>query len=211
MVGSFEARAGRSGSIVVAAEGAGGGSGVGRSPAASAGSWSRLESAITSIPPACRASGSLSAGTTIASRPASRAASATARAPPTGRNEPLSESSPTRPRRGRRSQLSCPDAHNSATAIARSKPGPSLRRAPGARLATIRRSGNSKPQFTSAARTFSRSSLTTASGRPTIAKQGRPRWTSNSTLTGRASAPSTVNAWAVLNIVPASESCLSSP
>ena len=41
---------------------------------------------------------------------------------------------------------SCPEAASSAAAIARSKPGPALRRLAGARLTVIRRSGNSKPR-----------------------------------------------------------------
>ena len=38
----------------------------------------------------------------------------------------------------------------------------------------IRRCGNSNPELTSAARTRSRDSRTAASGRPTIANEGRP-------------------------------------
>ena len=87
---------------------------------------------------------------------------------------------------------SWPEAVSSALAIARSIPGPALRRLAGARLATIRRSGNSKPQLASAARTRSRASRTAASGRPTTEKAGRPRWTSTSTRTGRAEMPSRV-------------------
>ena len=49
-----------------------------------------------------------------------------------------------------------------------------MRRLAGARLATIRRSGKSKPQLASAARTRSRASRTAASGRPTTEKAGRP-------------------------------------
>ena len=156
-----------------------------------------LSSGITSIPFASAASEPFSAETTIASAPLSRAASAIASTPETGRVEPSSASSPTIATRGSASQLSCPEAVSSAAAIARSIPGPALRRLAGARLATMRRNGNSKPQLTSAARTRSRASRTAASGRPTIEKAGRPRWTSISTRTGRAEMPSSVNVFAV--------------
>ena len=146
------------------------------------------------------------------------------RAPPRGRSRPGRRSpphrahapprrSPARPRRRERSRrgparrpcagalravhASCPEAVSSAAAIARSIPGPALRRLAGARLATIRRRGNSKPQLASAARTRSRASRTAASGRPTTEKAGSPRWTSTSTLTGRAEMPSRVNVCAV--------------
>ena len=59
-----------------------------------------------------------------------------------------------RSRRGRR------------TAIARSKPGPALRRWAGARLTMMRRCGNSKPEFASAARTRSRASRTARVAEP---------------------------------------------
>ena len=95
------------------------------------------------------------------------------------------------------SHSSWSEALSSAAAIARSIPGPALRRLAGARLTTIRCSGNSKPQLTSAARTRSRASLTAASGRPTIVNPGRPRWTSTSTRTGRAEMPSRVKVLAV--------------
>ena len=144
----------------------------------------RLVSGTTSTPPASAASGPFSAGSTIASAPRSRAASAIASAPLIGRTCPSSASSPASAKRSIPSHSSCPEAHSSAAAIARSIPGPALRMLAGARLTTIRESGNSKPQLTSAARTRSRASLTAASGRPTIVKPGRPRWTSISTRTG---------------------------
>ena len=61
-----------------------------------------------------------------------------------------------------------------AAASARSKPGPAFLRSAGARFTVIRRSGNSKPELSSAARTRSRDSCTAASGRPTIVNAGRP-------------------------------------
>jgi hypothetical protein len=69
-------------------------------------------------------------------------------------------------------------------------------------LIVIRRIGNSKPQLSSAARTRSRASRTAASGRPTIWKAGNPRWTSASTLTGRAAIPSSVNVREMASTTP---------
>ena len=62
-------------------------------------------------------------------------------------------------------------------------------RSAGDRLTVMRPSGIRKPQLTIAARTRSLLSFTTASGKPTIAKRGRPlpRWTS--TRTSGASMP----------------------
>ena len=106
--------------------------------------------------------------------------------PAPSRRAPARRPAPGRPSR---SQRSWPEAASSAAAIARSNPGPALRRLAGARLTVIRRSGNSKPQLTSAARTRSRASRTAASGRPTIEKAGSPRWTSTSTRTGAGGDP----------------------
>src|SRR4051812_43171079 len=74
-------------------------------------------------------------------------------------------------------------------AIARSKPGPSLRRWAGARLTVMRLAGNAKPELRIAARTRSRASRTARSPRPTIVKLGRPVRTSTSTVTRRLSTP----------------------
>ena len=67
-----------------------------------------------------------------------------------------------------------PAAARMPTAIARSNPGPALRRYAGARFAVIRCCGNSKPEFWIAARTRSRASRTALSPRPTIVNAGRP-------------------------------------
>ena len=143
------------------------------------------------------------------SRPAPRSPPPLPPAPPRRSPAPRRRAGSSRPAPARRPSpaaaappsSAAPRRVSSAAAIARSIPGPALRRLAGARLATIRRSGNSKPQLTSAARTRSRASLTAASGRPTIEKLGRPRWTSTSTRTGRAEMPSSVNVLAVASTV----------
>src|SRR5437762_6795526 len=69
--------------------------------------------------------------------------------------------------------------------MGRSKRAPSLRTCAGARFTVILRTGNSKPQFRSAASTRSRLSRTAASGSPTIEKVGSPAPRSASTSTNR--------------------------
>ncbi|CAG2318610.1 hypothetical protein BCCR75501_02939 [Burkholderia sola] len=73
------------------------------------------------------------------------------------------------------------------SAIGRSKRPDSFGRSAGARLTVIRRTGNSNPQFCSAARTRSRLSRTSRSGSPTIENDGNPlaRWTSTVTSGAR--------------------------
>ena len=66
--------------------------------------------------------------------------------PGSGRIEPSSASSPASHHRSSTSPGSCSEATRIAAAIARSKPGPALRRSAGARLAVIRWSGNSNPR-----------------------------------------------------------------
>ena len=85
-----------------------------------------------------------------------------------------SDSSPTTAQPSSASGSSWPPATSSATASGRSKPGPILRRSAGARLTVIRRRGNTKPEFTSAARTRSRASRTALSASPTTVNAGRP-------------------------------------
>src|SRR5688572_20605326 len=80
------------------------------------------------------------------------------------------------------------------SAMARSKPVPSLRRSAGARFTVIRRSGNSNPLFRIAARTRSRASRTAVSGRPTMSKPGSPLATSTSTDTSSVSRPHSAQA-----------------
>jgi hypothetical protein len=64
-----------------------------------------------------------------------------------------------------------------------------LRQIGGARLMVIRRAGNSKRAFCSAARTRSLLSMTAVSGRPTMERFGRPLARCTSTVTGGASMP----------------------
>jgi hypothetical protein len=67
----------------------------------------------------------------------------------------------------------------------------------------IRRSGNSKPEFSNAARTRSRDSCTAVSGRPTIVNAGRPEWMSASAVTGTASTPTSENVSVLASTRPA--------
>ncbi len=108
---------------------------------------------------------------------------AIANAPRIGRSAPVSDSSPANSRPSSTSGGSCPLAARMPSAIGRSKRPDSFGRSAGARLTVMRRTGNSKPQFCSAARTRSRLSRTSVSGRPTIENDGRPfaRWTSTVT------------------------------
>src|SRR5690606_4875556 len=120
------------------------------------------------------------------------AINATATAPRTGRKLPSSASSPnaitpSSARRGSRRS-----AASSASAMGRSKAGPSLRTSAGARLTTMRLGGSGRPSCFNAARTRSRDSCTAAPGRPTSVKEGRPLVTKASTRTSMASTPTSV-------------------
>ena len=106
------------------------------------------------------------------------------------RTSPVSDSSPTTAVPSSASASSSPPATSSATASGRSNPGPILRRSAGARLTVMRRSGNSKPEFTSADRTRSRASRTALSASPTTVNAGRPWRMSASTQTRRLATPS---------------------
>jgi len=103
--------------------------------------------------------------------------------PSIGRNSPDSDSSPANSNRSSTRAGACPVAARIPIAIGRSNRPDSLGRSAGARLTVMRRDGKSKRQFCSAARTRSRASLTSASGRPTRVNEGRPlaRWTSTVT------------------------------
>ena len=74
-------------------------------------------------------------------------------------------------------------------AIGKSKRPLSFGKSAGARLTVMRRAGKSKRALSSAARTRSLLSFTSASGKPTMVKFGKPlaRWTS--TVTSGASIP----------------------
>ena len=127
-------------------------------------------------------------------KPASRAPSAIASAPRTGRSAPPSDSSPQTAQRaerfGRQLTARRQQADGERQVEAR------------ARLAQVRgrevggeplRAGTREPEFSSAARTRSRASRTAASGRPTTVNAGSPRRTSTSTVTSRLSTPSRAN------------------
>src|SRR5687768_5271423 len=75
------------------------------------------------------------------------------------------------------------------SAIGKSKRLESLGSSAGARLTVMRRAGNSKRAWLSAARTRSRASRTSVSGKPTIWKAGRPGPRCTSTVTSGASMP----------------------
>jgi hypothetical protein len=74
--------------------------------------------------------------------------------------------------------------------MARSSPEPTLRSEDGARLTVTLRTGKVKPLLVSAARTRSRASRQAVSGRPTMAKPGKPALMWTSTLTAWPSMPS---------------------
>src|SRR5919108_745538 len=75
------------------------------------------------------------------------------------------------------------------SAIGRSKRPPSFGRSAGARFTVIRPAGNSKREFSSAARTRPLLSFTTVAGRPTIQNAGSPLARLTSTCTRGACSP----------------------
>ena len=81
--------------------------------------------------------------------------------------------------------------------MGRSRPAPPLRMPDGARLTVTRRIGQLSPLERSAARTRSRDSRQTSSGRPTIENDGMPGPTWTSTATGKPEAPRTLADWTV--------------
>ena len=74
--------------------------------------------------------------------------------------------------------------------MGKSKRPPSFGKSAGERFTVIRPAGNSKPEVSRAERTRSLLSRTTASGRPTIAKAGKPGPRCTSTRTNGAARPS---------------------
>ena len=116
-------------------------------------------------------------------RPACIPCHAMASAPRTGRSRPDSANSPANSYWASFSGLICPDAARMPKAIGKSKRPDSFGRSAGARLTVIFLAGKSKPLWMMAARTRSRLSLTSVSGKPTILKCGKPlaRWASTST------------------------------
>ena len=67
-------------------------------------------------------------------------------------------------------------------------------------VASTRRGGRSKPQFTSAAQTRSRLSRTAVAASPTMYQPGNPLAESTSTVTGMASMPTSAAEWAAASM-----------
>src|SRR5882672_188416 len=147
-----------------------------------------------SAPSTSAASSALRRGSTKA-RPSCAARQVIASAPRTGRSSPLRESSPANSYFGKSAVSSCCEAARIPSAIGRSKRPLSLRSSAGARLTVMRRAGNSKREFTSAARTRSRLSFTSVSGRPTMVNEGRPLPRCTSTVTSGALSPASARLW----------------
>ena len=84
------------------------------------------------------------------------------------RSSPVSANSPANSYAASAGAGSCPLAARMPSAIGRSKRPDSFGRSAGARLTVTLRAGNSKRAFCNAARTRSRASRTSASGRPTM-------------------------------------------
>src|SRR6266702_4272754 len=145
-------------------------------------------------PSTSAASSALPGGRTNA-RPSRAARQVIASAPRTGRSSPLSESSPANSYFEMPSASSWREAARMPSAIGRSNRPLSLGSSAGARLTVMRRAGNSKREFTSAARTRSRLSFTSVSGRPTMVNEGRPFARCTSTVTSGASRPESARLW----------------
>ena len=142
----------------------------------------------TRIPCTSAPSGAFCSGTIRPSNPRLRASSATGSTPRTANTSPESASSPTTS--GVRSGNGVsPAAARIPSAMARSKPTPSLRRSPGARLTVIFFCGSWYPVLRSAVRTRVRASLHAWSGKPTRWNPGSPSARSTCTSTRRAPAP----------------------
>src|SRR5499427_7147591 len=145
-------------------------------------------------PSTSAASSALRGGSTKA-RPSCAARQVIASAPRTGRSSPVSDSSPANSYLRRSSASSWRDAASMPSAIGRSKRPLSFGSSAGARLTVMRRAGNSKRELTSAARTLSRLSFTSVSGRPTIVNEGRPLARCTSTVTSGALSPASARLW----------------
>ena len=148
------------------------------------------EAAPSILPaPQCAASCALASGR-MKQRLSSAACRAMAKAPRIGRNSPESESSPANSCPSRLLGGICALAARMPSAMGRSKRPDSLGRSAGARFTVIRLPGNSKPELTMAARTRSRASRTSVSGRPTSVIPGSPLARCTSTVTSGACRPS---------------------
>ena len=171
--------------------GGGGSSGVHvprRKPTTSA----RDAAPTTCSPSTWAASRALGAGTTTPSRPLRAASIATDSTPGVGMSSPLSDSSPANAYRARNVEGTWAVAASTPMATGRSRPGPSFRRLPGARLTTTRRNGHSSPAPSTAGRIRSVASRTAAPGSPVRVSDGSPRPTWASTVTRWPPTPSTV-------------------
>src|SRR6266700_1744565 len=147
------------------------------------------------LAPSTSAASSALAGGRTNARPSRAARQVIASAPRTGRSSPLSESSPANSYFEMPSAWSWREAARMPSAIGRSNRPLSLGSSAGARLTVMRRAGNSKREFTSAARTRSRLSFTSVSGRPTMVNEGRPFPRCTSTVTSGASRPESARLW----------------
>ncbi len=128
-------------------------------------------------------------------------------APGTGRTRPSRPSSPTKASPPTASGGTASPATSAATAMARSRPLPSLRRPGGARLIVTRRvtPGHARPADWKAAVTRCTPSRQEASGRPTSELPGRPWPTWTSTWTRWPLAPRTVADGTVASIEASSD------
>src|SRR6266699_4368286 len=147
------------------------------------------------LAPSTSAASSALAGGRTNARPSRAARQVIASAPRTGRSSPLSESSPANSYFEKPSAWSWCEAARMPSAMGKSNRPLSLGSSAGARLTVMRRAGNSKREFTSAARTRSRLSFTSVSGRPTMVNEGRPFPRCTSTVTSGASSPESARLW----------------
>ena len=134
-------------------------------------------------------SAALPAGSTTSSMPCSLALMTIGSAPRTGCRLPSRDSSPMSRVRVRSRFSIWWEAISTATAMGRSKAGPSFLTSAGARLTVSRAMGMVKPELTMAAPTRSRLSLMDASGRPMISRDGMPLAAKTSTVTGKPLTP----------------------
>ncbi|CAB3900893.1 hypothetical protein LMG1860_05341 [Achromobacter denitrificans] len=177
-------------------------SGSRQAPAACAATSARLRADNTRRSGTQAACSALPAGRMSVAPGASRATpSAMTSGAATGTSAPVNDSSPASTRSasagaGARASgapsawaANCPDASNTPRAMGRSKRPDSLGRSAGERLTVMRPGGNSKPLLRMAARTRSRLSRTSVSGKPTTLKPGSPGPRCVSTRTAWVSRP----------------------
>ena len=123
---------------------------------------------------------------------ASRTDMAIGATPCTGRTLPSNDNSPMNTRSCAHAAGICSSTINRAIAIARSNVLPTFLSVDGARFMVILRVGKSNPLDKMAARTRSRDSRQTSSGRPRIVNDGRPGPMCASTKTGHPLIPVTL-------------------